>query len=81
MGSTFHHTEKAMSSSRASQKEGVPETARQPPRISLSGQRPRLAPAITPRASPSAPDSTQAQTSTPREADNRCPMTSSTGRR
>ena len=81
MGSTFHHTAKAMSSSRASQKAGVLEMVRQKPRTSLSGHRPRLAPASAPRASPSAPDSTQAHTSIPREADNRCPMTSSTGRR
>ena len=81
MGSTFSHTAKSMSSSRASQKAGVLETVRQQPRTSRSGHRPRLAPAATPKASPSAPDKIQAQTSSHREPASRWPITSSTGRR
>ena len=79
MGSIFNHTEKTMSSRRASQKEGVLERVRQQPRTSRSGQRPRLAPAIRPSASPSRPDSSQADSSTHRELPSRWPMTASTG--
>ena len=81
MGSTPSRTEKTMSSSSASQNEGVLERTRQKPRIHLSGHRPRLAPAASPSPRPSPPDSSQAETSSQRELESRWPITSSTGRR
>ena len=68
-----------MSSSSASQNDGVLASSRQAPRISRSGQRARQTPAVTPSASPSTPANSQAKTSTPREAASRSPITSTTG--
>lgn len=47
--------------------------------MSLSGQRPRKAPATNPKASPSTPESTQAVNSSHRELPSRWPTTESTG--
>ena len=79
MGSQPSHTEKIISSSRASQKAGVLEMMRQYPRMSRSGSLPRVAPASRPRVTPRTPDRTQAVTIRPRELTRRCPMTSMTG--
>ncbi len=52
MGSHPSHTENTSSRRMASQNAGVLEMSRQQPRMSRSGQRPRKAPASTPRVSP-----------------------------
>ena len=79
MGNHPSQTENTISSRRASQKAGVLEISRHQPRMSRSGHRPRRAPAVTPRARPSTPDSTQAKSSSPREFPSRSPMIASTG--
>ena len=79
VGNHPSHTENTSSRRMASQKAGVLEMSRHQPRMSRSGQRPRKAPASTPRVSPKIPDRAQANRSSPREFPSRSPMMVSTG--
>ena len=60
IGSTFSHTAKIMSNTRASQNAGVLAVTSAYPEIILSTGFPRFAPATTPRSSPAAPEISQA---------------------
>ena len=78
-GKSLSQTPKIINKSSATQKAGVLAMIMDQPRISLSGQRPCVAPASTPRPKPSRPEITQASTSSQREFASFAPITVSTG--